>query len=306
MAKIKEFTLENMEEICTLAKALSSPVRVEIIKLLYKNNMIIGEIARILDIPQSSAAFHLKLLEKAGLIRMEEQPGSRGTMKLCSRKLDFANICLLDRNTNINEIISMEMPVGAFVDCRVIPTCGLYTTEGPVGMEDVEYSFYLPEKSQAGLLWTSGGYVEYRFANAIPKGRKPYSVSFSMEICSEAPGYREDWKSDITLWINGVECATWTCPGDYGARRGRLNPPVWPDGSTQYGNLVTWEVRSNGCYLNGDKISETAVEELNLTGESYIDLRIGNKEDAKYVGGFNLFGRTYGNYEQGIVMNIEY
>ena len=36
------------------------------IKLLDKSNLFIGEIAKILAIPQSSAAFHLKLLEKAG------------------------------------------------------------------------------------------------------------------------------------------------------------------------------------------------------------------------------------------------
>ncbi|MEI3204121.1 MAG: hypothetical protein V8S73_05705 [Lachnospiraceae bacterium] len=38
-----------------------------------------------------------------------------------------------------------------------------------------------------------------------------------MEICSEAPGYKEDWKSDLTLWVNDVEVGTWTCPGDLGA-----------------------------------------------------------------------------------------
>ena len=82
MAKIRELDMENVETLCDVGKALSSPVRVEILKLLYSDNMIIGEIAKALDIPQSSAAFHLKLLEKADLIRMEEQPGSRGTMKV--------------------------------------------------------------------------------------------------------------------------------------------------------------------------------------------------------------------------------
>ena len=35
-------------------------------------------------------------------------------------------------------------------------------------------------------------------------------------------------------------------------------------------------------------------------------MMIGNKEDAKYAGGFNLFGRTFGDYEQDILMELEY
>ncbi len=35
-------------------------------------------------------------------------------------------------------------------------------------------------------------------------------------------------------------------------------------------------------------------------------LRIGNKPDAKYVGGLNLFGRQFGDYSQDIIMNLVY
>ncbi len=128
-------------------------------------------------------------------------------------------MCLLRRNLDVNEIVSVEMPIGSYTGCKVHPTCGLYSPEGVIGMEDTEYSFYDPEKIRAGLFWTSAGYVEYKFANAVPKNRHAKSLSLSMEICSEAPGYREDWKSDITVWINGVDCGTWTCPGDFGSRK---------------------------------------------------------------------------------------
>ena len=82
MAKIKEYDIEEMEELYDLGKALASPVRLEILQLLYDKSLIIGEIAREMDLPASSAAFHLKILEKAGLIRMEEQPGTRGSTRL--------------------------------------------------------------------------------------------------------------------------------------------------------------------------------------------------------------------------------
>ena len=172
MSKYLELDMDNTEEICDLGKALSSPVRIEIIKLLYEQSLIIGEIARKLDIPASSAAMHIRILEKANLVRLEEQPGTRGSTKLCNRKSDYVNICLVVKNAAATEVFSMEMPVGAFIDCQVIPTCGLLSEDGLIGMEDKEANFYLPERVKAKMLWSSGGYVQYRFANSIPKGKK--------------------------------------------------------------------------------------------------------------------------------------
>ncbi len=306
MAKIKEYLLEDTEAICELGRAISSPVRLEILRLLVESNLNIGEIARKMDLPQSSTAFHLKLLEKAGLARMEERPGNHGTMKVYSRKTDFANICLVPRNMDINEITRVEMPVGAYVDCSVWPTCGLCAPDGVIGMEDKEYSFYLGERSRAGLLWTSGGYVKYRFPNYLPPNRCPVSLKLSMEICSEAPGYAEGWKSDITMWVNEKECAMWTSTDDYGSRRGRLTPDFWGTGSTQFGVLVVWEIREDGSYVNRVKVSDINIQDLKLEEYPYIEMMIGNKEDAKYVGGFNLFGKTFGDYEQDILLELEY
>lgn len=306
MAKLKDYDIDEMEELCDLGKALSSPVRLEILQLLYEESLIIGEIAKKMQLPASSTAFHLKILEQAGLIRMEEQPGTRGTTKLCTRKVDHVTINMVKRNPDINEIFSAEMPVGAYSSCHVAPTCGLRSVNGVIGNEDVEYCFYYPERMQAGLLWTSSGYVEYKFANGVPRNRKVKRISVSMEICSEAPGYREDWKSDITVWINGIDCGTWTCPGDFGARRGRLTPPDWPDGSTQYGLQMMWEVRKDGSYINGEKAADITVDALELMEHSYVAVKIGNKPDAHYVGGFNLFGKHFGDYNQDIVLSIEY
>lgn len=306
MAKLKDFDIEGIDELCDLGKALSSPVRLKILRLLYEESLIIGEIARKLELPASSTAFHLKILEQAGLIRVEEQPGTRGNTRLCTRKIDHVTINLVKKNAIVDEMFSTEMPVGAYTSCQISPTCGMYGLEGCIGNEDVEYCFFYPERMKAGILWTSSGYVEYKFANGVPKNRKPKKIAVSMEICSEAPGYRENWKSDITVWMNGIECGTWTCPGDYGARRGRLNPPNWPDGSTQYGNQMIWEVKKEGSFINGKKVSEITIDELQLMKQPYVAVRIGNKPDAHYVGGFNLFGKHFGDYNQDIIMTIEY
>ena len=268
MSKFKEYDVEEIDALCSLGKALSSPIRIEIMQLLYEEGMIIGDIAKKLDLPASSTAFHLKILEEAGLLRMEKQPGTRGTVKFCNRKVDYITVNLIKKNA--------------------------------------EYCFYYPERMKAGILWTSSGYVKYKFANGVPRKRTIKKVSISMEVCSEAPGYQEDWKSDLTLWINDVEIGTWTCPGDFGARRGRLNPPTWPNGSTQYGMQVIWEVRSDGCYLNGERLSRVMVDDLHIMDHAFIDVKLGNKPGAKYEGGFNLFGKHYGDYNQDIVLTMEY
>ncbi len=38
----------------------------------------------------------------------------------------------------------------------------------------------------------------------------------------------------------------------------------------------------------------------------YVIHRIGNKPDAEYVGGFNLFGEKFGDYEQNLVLTFFY
>lgn len=306
MAKFKNFEIDSEEEVCALGKAISSPVRLKILQLLYDRTLIIGEIARTLDIPASSTAFHLKILEEAGLIRMEEQPGTRGTTKLCSRKLDSASLNFCRSDTGIKETFSMEMPIGMYSECRVVPTCGLFGPEGTIGNEDQEYSFFLPGREKAELLWTSAGYVEYRFANGLTQKENVKRLWLSMEICSEAPGYQQEWKSDITVWINGVDCGTWTSPGDFGDRRGRLTRDIWPSDGTQYGKLVNWEVKKDGCYINGELVRDVTMDALNLMEKPYVTVRIGNKPEAEYIGGFNIFGKHFGDYEQDIVFSLEY
>ncbi|MDO5422718.1 MAG: helix-turn-helix domain-containing protein [Eubacteriales bacterium] len=306
MAKRKEFDIDEPDELCSLGRALSSPVRLEILRLLYEESLIIGEIAKRMDIPASSTAFHLKILEEAGLIRMEEQPGTRGQTKLCTRKVDQVSINLVKKNRDISEVFSVEMPVGAYTDCRVTPTCGLLAQEGVIGSEDQESCFFSPERMRAGLLWTSSGFVEYKFANGIPKKNRVKKLILSMEICSEAPGYREDWKSDITLWLNGLDCGTWTSPGDFGSRRGRLSPPSCPNGMSQYGVPVIWEVGQEGSLVNGEKVSEVTIDELKVMENPFVTVRIGNKPDARYVGGFNLFGKHFGDYNQDLILTMEY
>lgn len=306
MAKVYELDADNEELLCDVGKALSSPIRIMILKLLYYNSYNIGEISEKLNIPPSSAGVHIKILENAGLINTELQPGSRGAMKLCSRKNDMITIRLSGSEKHINKIKSISMPIGAYTDCSVVPTCGLAGVEGYIGREDNPSVFFNPERVGAQIVWTGGGYLEYKFPNPLPTGIVPIRLMLSFEACSDAPNFREDWKSDLTVRINQTHCGTWNCPGDFGSRRGRLNPTWWENGVTQHGLLTSWEVTSNGTYINGNKVSTNSIEKLDIGKEPFITVRIGNEPDAEYAGGFNLFGDKFGDFEQNILMSLEY
>ena len=172
---------------------------------------------------------------------------------------------------------------------------------------DSARTFYSPLRGNAQLIWFQQGFVEYRFPNLTNPLLELHEISFCMELCSEAPGFLEDWPSDITVSINGHEIATYCSPGDYGARRGRLTPPAWPNGRTQYGLLKNFSVRESGSYLDGRLIDpQLSLKDLKLQDHPYISLLIQIKKDARHIGGINLFGEKYGDFPQGIVMSLIY
>ena len=132
------------------------------------------------------------------------------------------------------------------------------------------------------------------------------SISFRFELCSETAMYDHTCKSDITFSVNGIEVCTFLSTGDFGEHRGRLNPDWVSSKDTQYGLLYNLDVRYDGTYLNEKRVSECALEDLNLIENDLLTFRIEVKKDARHVGGFNLFGKTFGDYEQDIDIVITY
>lgn len=298
----------HQSRIMKIGKALSSATRLKILDMLKNTPRSLQEIATILNIPLSSAALHIKTLEDAQLIVTETQPGIRGSMRVCICSMQSFHLETFDADIDSeNKTISLEMPIGSYSDCNIHPTCGLADENGAIDAYDTVQSFYTPARINAQLIWFSKGYVEYRFPNIynalLPLGE----ISFSMEICSEAPGFLENWPSDITVSINNVEVGTFHSPGDFGTRRGKLTPPIWPNGNTQYGLLKTFSVREHGSFLDGKPENPLiGLADLKLEKLPYISLKIGIKENARNSGGINIFGEKYGDYPQGIIMNLTY
>ena len=303
-ARILELLADDnqLEKLETVTKALGSDTRLSILRFLSTHTSTVLEIAEALELPPSTATLHINILEKAGLIETDLRPATRGLQKVCARVFDRIVIQLPSDYVPEDTTVEVSMPIGAFVNVSVTPTCGLAGELGIIGHLDDPSAFYEPDHIHAQLLWFRRGYVEYRFPNRLPAGASLDDIEISLEVCSEAPLHHPDWPSDITLWIGNTEIGTWTSPADFGGERGALTPSWWDIQNTQYGLLKVWKVTNNGSYVDGVQVSIVKLNDLSLKSGKPISVRFGIKEDATHVGGLNLFGNKFGNYPQGIVL----
>ena len=300
-------SLSEMDRLCPVAKALSSPMRVRMISLLGIRPMNVNELAEALSLPVSTATLNVRQLEEAGLISTEIQPGIRGAMKLCSRRIDSVSMRLTSDMPDGMSALTLQLPIGSYSSADNIQSeCGMVSDHAWIGETNAPRSFYHPDRFQAQMLWFRSGELEYRFSLGEIDLSQVTFIEFSMEMSSNAPMYREDFKSDIHVAVNDVMLGTWVSPGDYGGRRGRLNPSWWSDTSSQFGLLKTWRVDAAGSKLDGEPLSGVTLADLKLNAQDYISLRVGVSADSEHVGGLNLFGDKFGDFAQGVVMRVGY
>lgn len=296
---------EDVDAIVARCHALASPERVLILRALRGNSMTISEIARKFYLSVSTATFHLHILQKAGLIDIVLMPGKRGHVQLCQVRFTSLSVYSFPLTAPLSgSVVTQEIPVGLYTGADMQFVAGFCTADEQIMFDDG--NFFSPRRAEALLLWASGGYVEYAISNTRPQKRLE-RISISLEVCSETMNYQLGWKSDITFWLCGREIATYTSPSDFGGRRGALNPAWWPDHSTQFGERKEITITREGCFLDsiplhGDGLPTVA----DFDGLNTLVLRIGNKPDAAHIGGFNLFGRGFGDHAQDIRVELEY
>lgn len=303
----RNFLLVDPEERPDVLRGLASPVRVKILKVLHqRGGLNVNDIADLLELPQSTVSSNLQILEEAGLIKTETQKAKKGNQKICRAVFDEVLVMFKDDATATRQnVIEVAMPVGLYTSCEVSAPCGLCSTEGIIGLLDVPDIFLDPGRMRAGLMWFTRGFVEYQFPNNARLSKTNVeALEFSLELSSEVPGTATEWPSEITVWVNHQDVGTWTSPGDFGDQRGVYTPDWWTLRGSQYGMLKTWRVARDGTYVDGMKISPVSLKDLDIPNHHSIRLRIGVKENAKYPGGVNIFGRGFGNYDQDIILRI--
>lgn len=286
-------------------KALSSEVRIQIIELLMRNtSMNLNEIASELNLSNGAITMHIKKLEESGIIGINTTVGKHGIQKMCYLN---ETMLFIDMKGNEKEnLYEVEVQVGHFSNYAAAPTCGLATKDSIIGDFDDPRYFADPQRIHAEIIWLSEGYLEYRIPNYLKPNQHFKEIQFSMELSSEAPGYNENYPSDIYFYLNDVEIGNWTSPGDFGDVRGNLNPDWWPPHLNQYGMLKLIRINQEGSYIDGCRISNVSLEHIGLDYKSDLVLRIGIPPQAVNKGGMTIFGKSFGNYSQDLLVRVLY
>lgn len=289
--------------ILDVAKALSGDLRVRILEALGDRSMSVSQLAEALGVAQPTISINVQTLEQAELVTSTQGANRE---KICSVTCRSIQLELPAKpGDGLHAIEAIHMPIGMYSHCSVSPSCGMAAKDGSViGSQDDPRVFYMPERIEASLLWFAGtGYIEYYFSNPLPPGVELDEIVIRAELCSEAPACNMEWASDISLLVNGHDAGTWTCPSDYGDRKGKLTPERWKSG-TEYGMLTEWRITNTGSLVNGVSAADTTIDKLQLSFNQPIAIRFEVKEDALNKHGLNLFGSHFGDHSQDIVLEF--
>lgn len=284
--------------------ALHSRIRLDVIHLLAGRDMNIKQLADGTHVSSAVMTQHIRKLEDAGIVVSRPEKGSAGTQKVCSLAVRSLEIDFPQR-AEAKQHRVVRIPVGHYACIEAQPTCGLATKDKIIGQFDNPRYFYDPERVSASILWFTTGYVTYIFPNPLLAREVPTAIEISMEICSEAPGYEENWPSDIVFSVNGIALGMWTSPGDFAAKRGKYTPEWWNPNVNQYGLLKVIRIGERGTYIDGEKLSDVDISAVMNDNKSW-NLALSVDAQAAHPGGLTIFGAGFGNYDQDIMMTVYY
>lgn len=299
--------IRDLSQALPLFKCLGSEIRVAILELLINEGpMQMKDIADRLEITCGSLSPHIRMLNENGFLNIQLTSGKHGLQRICAIN-EQQLIIDIESSGKDRSVYESEIGVGLYSDYQVYPTCGVSTPDHLIGVEDDPRFFASPERTEAGIIWLGHGYVEYLLPNYLKDHQQVTELLVSFEIASEAPGFREDWPSDIDFSINGTKICTWTVPGDFGKNAGIYTPTWFSRNWNQHGQLKFLSVDDTGTYIDGLKRSEVSLKDLKIGPDSVIRLRFTAPAPSENRGGgLTLFGRSFGNYNQDIQFHMRY
>jgi predicted transcriptional regulator len=285
-------------------EALASDTRLDVIRLLSDGDMNIKELAQAVGISSPIMLKHVRKLEEANIIKTRMVSRNGSVSKMCTLLVTEYKFQLPFRKMNLHECHETHIPVGQYTNIEVYPTCGLVSEKDIIGQLDDPRYFLEPERVNAEAIWFTTGFVEYSIPNYLMPNQRAEEIELSFEISSEAPGFNDEWPSDICISLNGTALCEWTSPGDFGERRGILTPQWWT--GNQYGLLKILRISRNGVFLDGEKVRGITLQDvIDPTAKRWI-LRFEVLPNAVNAGGLTLFGSKFGNYRQGILVRTFY
>ena len=291
------------ERTVLLAKALSHPLRLKLLRQILRIPKTVTELAKLNHITNSTVIFHLNILQEADLVITKTKPNKKG--KTLVFYVNFSRITFLLDNTPEKEresVLTQSVGVGCYTSAFPTDYIRIATEDRFIVLEKEDA--YNPQRFNAKLLGIGNGEVSYTFSNAFAKHNTVKKLSFSMELSSESPYHCNDWKSEIIFAVCGTDLAIYLAPGDYGNIRGKLSPDWWNNKYSQYGDMVTLSIDHEGVCLNDTRIrTDVTLETLPLKESDHITLSLRTDPSLRYAGGFNIYGSRFGNHPQDIVMS---
>ncbi len=286
-------------------KALSSDIRIQIIELLAEHQTLnLNDLATKLNLTNGAITMHIKKLEESGLIEINTVVGKHGLQKMCYLNEEKLMVDL--RTKEVRNLYEVELKAGHYSNYHAVPTCGLATKDSIIGDFDDPRYFADPQRVDAEMIWLAEGYLEYRIPNYLKPNQEFQELQFSLELGSEAPGFAENWPSDIFFYVNDIEIGSWTSPGDFGDKKGAFNPDWWPPHLNQYGMLKLIRINGEGSFIDGCRISDVNLSQIALNYKSDIRFKLAVDEKSKNKRGLTVFGKHFGNYNQDILIRVLY
>ena len=181
----------NPERDFNVVKALASPLRIRVLKLLRRRGPLnVNEISEALELPQSTIATNVQVLEESELVHTRVSKARKGQQKICAARFDEIIVALdAEPARRKKNVIEVEMPLGLYTSCKVSAPCGLCSTDGVIGALDVPDLFLDPARVKTALLWFGRGFVEYQFPNNAKALKADLeALEFVLELSSEVPG----------------------------------------------------------------------------------------------------------------------
>ena len=137
-------------DLLALGRALDSAARVEALRLLsQEGSLSAGELAQKLGLTPGAMTGHIRRLQEAGLVDVENANGAHGVRRMV--RLRQKRLALnLEAAPEAERSYAVELPVGAYAAHRALPTCGLAAPEGWIGQVDDPRAFDDPRRFSAG------------------------------------------------------------------------------------------------------------------------------------------------------------
>ena len=273
--------------------------------MLAKNQSLnLNDLANKLELSNGAITMHIKKLEESGLIEVNTAVGKHGIQKICYLNKDKLMVDL--RSKEVDNLYEIEIQIGHYSNYQALPTCGLATKNSIIGEFDDPRYFADRQRIDSEIIWLAEGFLEYRIPNYLKPNQRFKEIQFMMELGSEAPGYCENYPSDIYFYLNGIELGFWTSPGDFGDTRGTFNPEWWSPHLNQYGMLKLIRINHEGSFIDGCRISDVTLDQIQLDYKSEITLRIAVGEQSVNKRGLTIYGKSFGNYSQDILARVLY